>query len=44
MDVIENHQDEEARLCAVRVINLAGNSSIAPKLRETVSLDGMPKT
>lgn len=41
--VIENHQDEEARLCAVRVINLAGQSAIAPKLREIVALDGMPE-
>jgi HEAT repeat protein len=43
MDVIENHQDEEARLCAVRVINLAGQSSMAPKLREIVALEGMPE-
>jgi HEAT repeat protein len=41
MDVIEHHQDEEARLCAVRVINLAGSSAIAPKLREIVAQEGM---
>jgi HEAT repeat protein len=43
MDVIENHQDEEARLCAVRVLNLAGQSSVAPRLREIVGLEGMPE-
>jgi len=43
INVIENHQDEEARLCAVRVINLAGSSAIAPKLREIVAQDGMPE-
>jgi hypothetical protein len=43
IDVIEHHQDEEARLCAVRVINLAGQSAIAPKLREIVAQDGMPE-
>jgi len=41
IDVIEHHQDEEARLCAVRVINLAGSPAIAPKLREIVSQEGM---
>ena len=39
--MIEHHQDDEARLCAVRVINLAGSSAIAPKLREIVSQEGM---
>jgi hypothetical protein len=43
MDVIENHQDEEARLCAVRVLNLAGQSSVVPRLREIVGLEGMPE-
>lgn len=43
MDVIENHQDEEVRLCAVRVLNLAGQSSVAPKLREAVAREGMPE-
>ena len=44
IDVIEKHPDEEARLCAVRVINLAGLSSVAPKLREIVEVGGMPET
>lgn len=43
INVIENHPDEEARLCAVRVINLAPQPSIAPKLREIVALEGMPE-
>jgi HEAT repeat protein len=42
-DVIENHRDEEARLCAVRVLHLAGKSSHAPKLRDIVAHDGMPE-
>lgn len=41
--VIEHHQDEEARLCAVRVISLAGQTAIAPKLREIVAQEGMPE-
>jgi HEAT repeat protein len=43
IDVIEHHQDEEARLCAVRVISLAGQTAIAPKLREIVAQEGMPE-
>lgn len=41
LDIIENHQDEEARLCAVRVLNMAGQSSLAPKLRDIVAQEGM---
>jgi HEAT repeat protein len=40
-DVIENHRDEEARLCAVRVLHLAGKSAHAHKLRDIVGHDGM---
>lgn len=43
IDVIEHHQDEEARLCAVRVLNLSGQSSMAPRLREIVAREGMPE-
>ena len=43
IEVIEKHPDEDARLCAVRAVNLAGQSSIAPKLREMVALEGMPE-
>jgi len=42
-EVIEYHQDEEARLCAVRVLNLAGRSAHAPKLREIVAQERMPE-
>ncbi len=38
---IENHKDEEVRLCAVRVLNVAATSEVAPKLREMVATEGM---
>jgi len=41
VDVIENHRDEEVRLCAVRVLNMAGQSSVVPKLRELAAGDGL---
>jgi HEAT repeat protein len=44
MDVIETHQDEEARLCAVRVLNVAGQAALVPKLREIVGRDSMPES
>ena len=44
MDVIENHQDEEARLCAVRVLNVAGQAALVPKLREIVGKDSLPES
>jgi HEAT repeat protein len=44
MDVIEKHQDEEARLCAVRVLNVAGQVALVPKLREIVGRDSMPES
>jgi hypothetical protein len=44
MDVIEKHQDEEARLCAVRVLNVAGQAALVPKLREIVGRDSMPES
>ncbi len=43
LSIIENHQDEEARLCAVRVLSLAPQSSLAPKLKEIVAREGMPE-
>jgi HEAT repeat protein len=43
LDIIENHQDEEARLCAVRVLNLAPKPSLARKLRDIVAREGMPE-
>lgn len=41
LSIIESHQDEEARLCAVRVLSLAAQSSLAPKLKEIVAREGM---
>jgi HEAT repeat protein len=40
-DAIENHRDDEVRLCAVRVLNMAGQSSVVPKLREIAARDGI---
>ncbi len=42
-EVIETHPDEEARLCAVRVLNVAGQSAVVPKLREIVGLEHLPE-
>jgi len=43
VEVIESHQDEEVRLCAVRVLNLVGQPSLAPRLRDLVARDGIPE-
>jgi HEAT repeat protein len=43
LDVIENFGDNEIRLCAVRVLNVAGQADVAPKLRELVASDRMPE-
>jgi HEAT repeat protein len=43
LDAIRRHKDEEVRLCAVRVLNLAPETSLAPKLREIVSGGGVPE-
>jgi HEAT repeat protein len=42
-DVIENHKDLQVRLCAVRVLGVAGRADTARKLREVVAVDGMPE-
>src|SRR5437588_11834 len=44
MNVIETHQDEEARLCAVRVLNVAGQAALVPKLREIVGKESMTES
>jgi HEAT repeat protein len=44
LDAIRKHKDEEVRLAAVRVLNLEPNTSLAPKLREIVSSDGVPES
>lgn len=41
IDAIENHKDEEVRLCAVRVLNLATTSDLAPRLRDMVASEVM---
>jgi HEAT repeat protein len=40
-DAIENHRDDEVRLCAVRVLSMAGQSSVVPKLREIAAREGI---
>jgi HEAT repeat protein len=41
VDAIEKHRDEEVRLCAVRVLNMAGESSVVPKLRELAARESL---
>jgi HEAT repeat protein len=41
IDAIKTHRDEEVRLCAVRVLNVAGDSSLVPQLRELAGHDDM---
>lgn len=43
LDAIENHEDDEVRLCAVRVLNVAADPEVAPKLREMIAGEGMPE-
>ena len=43
LDAIQNHKDDEVRLCAVRVFNVAAQPDLAPKLREMISGEGMPE-
>ena len=43
IDTIQNHQDDEVRLCAVRVLNVAATPEVAPKLREMMASEGMPE-
>jgi HEAT repeat protein len=40
-DAIENHRDDEVRLCAVRVLSMAGQSNFVPRLREVAARDGI---
>lgn len=41
LDVIENHSDDDVRLCAVRVLNVAGEPAIAPRVRELIAGDNI---
>jgi HEAT repeat protein len=43
IDVIENHKDEDVRLCAVRVLNVAATSEVAPRLRQMVASESVPE-
>jgi HEAT repeat protein len=43
LETIRSHKDIEVRLCAVRVLSVAGTADVVPKLRELVALDGMPE-
>lgn len=44
LDAIQNHKDDEVRLCAIRVLNIAAQPDLAPKLREMVSGQDLPET
>jgi HEAT repeat protein len=43
LDAIENHRDDEVRLCAIRVLNVAAQPDLAPTLREMVSGERLPE-
>jgi HEAT repeat protein len=43
IDAIESHKDEEVRLCAVRVLNVAAPPEVAQKLREMIASESMPE-
>ncbi|HKP39114.1 MAG TPA: HEAT repeat domain-containing protein, partial [Pyrinomonadaceae bacterium] len=42
-DVVENHTDLRVRLCAVRVLSVAGRADSVPKLRELAAIEGLPE-
>ena len=43
LDAIQNHRDDEVRLCAVRVLNVAALPELAPKVRELVAAEDIPE-
>lgn len=43
LETIQNHKDIDVRMCAVRVLSVAGEPDVVPKLRELVAVDGMPE-
>jgi len=43
IDTIQSHKDDEVRLCAVRVLNVAARPEVAPKLREMIASEVMPE-
>ena len=44
LTVIESHADPEVRLTAVRVLNLAGQDSVLPRLRELATHENLPES
>jgi HEAT repeat protein len=44
LETIQNHKDDEVRLCAVRVLNVAAPSELAPTLREMVGGEALPES
>ena len=43
LDTIRNHKDDEVRLCAIRVLNVAAQPDLAPSLREMASGEDLPE-
>ncbi|MFN2578453.1 MAG: HEAT repeat domain-containing protein [Pyrinomonadaceae bacterium] len=43
LEAIETHRDEEVRISAVRVLSMAGQTSVTSKLRDLASGEGMPE-
>ena len=43
IDTIQNHEDDEVRLCALRILNVAARPEVAPKLRAMIASGGMPE-
>jgi HEAT repeat protein len=43
LEVIEHHNDIEVRRCAVRVLNVAAQPDLSPKLRQLVAGEGLPE-
>ena len=43
LDVIQNHQDIQVRLYAVRVLNANAKSDISSQLRDLVAIEGVPE-
>ena len=41
LDTIRDHKDDEVRLCAIRVLNVAAQPDLAPSLREMASSEGL---
>ena len=43
LDILQNHKDDEVRLCAIRALNVAATPDLAPKLREMASGEALPE-